>query len=181
MAISDTRKAFNAAFRQAAKEGKKTFQFQGKSIKVEFASGKKTPEKGMRGDPIAAKRKTTTTRMTSDPTRVGRSDKTIRAKTPLRGPQIDPLPNNNEARKLRAQTPVDYKPIRSSYKSLRSEIDMSKKAGPSSIPTPAALKKMKEEPAAAIKRGKKLDLAYARTAGFGKPSMLKIRDGKYMY
>jgi len=199
MAISNTRKEFNAAFSQAAKEGKKTFQFQGKSIKVEYASNK-TPEKGMRGDPSAAKRQTKSTRSTQDPTRVGRSDKTstdktkrlskdptervaVRAKTPLRGPQTDPRANNNEARKLRAETPSGYKPPAPpsvmSYKNP--EIDMSKMAKPSSIPSPSALKKMKEEQAAASKRGKKLDLAYARTAGFGKPSMVKIRDGKYTY
>jgi len=183
MAISNTRKEFNAAFSQAAKEGKKTFQFQGKSIKVEFASEKKTPEKGMRGDPSAAKRQTNKTstdktkRLSKDPTeRVA-----VRAKTPLRGPQTDPRANNNEARKLRAETAVGYKPTRSTYKSMRSEIDAMEKAKPSSIPSPAALKKMKEEQAAASKRGKKLDLAYARTAGFGKPSMVKIRDGKYTY
>ena len=200
MAISDTRKAFNAAFSQAAKEGKKTFQFQGKSIKVEFASEKKTPEKGMRGDPSAAKRQTKSTRSTQDPTRVGRSDKTstdktkrlskdptervaVRAKTPLRGPQTDPRANNNEARKLRAETPSGYKPPapRSVMSYKNPEIDMSKMAKPSSIPSPSALKKIKEEQAAVSKRGKKLDLAYARTAGFGKPPMVKIRNGKYMY
>lgn len=82
MAISDTRKAFNAAFSQAAKEGKKTFQFQGKSIKVEFASEKKTPEKGMRGDPSAAKRQTKSTRMTSDPTKNKKSEASRISKDP---------------------------------------------------------------------------------------------------